>query len=67
MTKNQIIKEAHKLSAKSFLDLMDHNGVFTEILDQDNIADPNDGNLNVVVEGLGDGEALWFIDGKLVD
>ena len=46
---------------------MDHNGVFTEILDQDNVADPNDGNLNVVVEGLGDGQALWFIDGELVD
>ncbi len=67
MTRVQIIKAACKLSAKSFLELMDHNGVFTEILDQDNIADPNDGNLNVVVEGLGDGEALWFINGELVD
>ena len=67
MTRVQIIKAACKLSAKSFLKLMDHNGVFTEILDQDNVADPNDGNLNVVVEGLGDGQALWSIDGELVD
>tara|TARA_R110002126_G_scaffold271793_2_gene415820 strand:- start:1414 stop:1617 length:204 start_codon:yes stop_codon:yes gene_type:complete len=65
MTQNQIIKAACKLSAKSFLELMDHNGVFTEILDQDNICNANDGYLNVIVEGMPDGEALLFIDGDL--
>tara|TARA_R110000822_G_scaffold101250_2_gene227440 strand:+ start:349 stop:552 length:204 start_codon:yes stop_codon:yes gene_type:complete len=65
MTQNQIIKAACKLSAKSFLELMDHNGVFTEILDQDNICNANDGYLNVIVEGMPDGEALLFINGDL--
>jgi len=65
MTKNQIIKAACKLSAKSFLELMEHNGVFTEILDQDNISNANDGFLNVIVEGLPVGETLLFINGKL--
>lgn len=63
MTRTQIIKAAGKLSAKSFLELMDHNGVFTTILDQDNIFDANDGTLNVDVEGMPEGESLLFIDG----
>lgn len=67
MTRNQIIKAACTLNAADFLNLIEHNGQFYEVLDQDNIADPNDGNLNVVVEGLRDGEALWFINGELVD
>jgi len=64
MTRNQIIKAACKLNAKDFMDLMDHNGVATEILDQDNIMDANDGYFNVCVDGLGSGEALLFVDGE---
>jgi hypothetical protein len=60
MTQNQIIKAACKLSAKSFLELMDHNGVNYSIFDMDNIMDPNDGYLNVSFPA---GEALLFIDG----
>jgi len=67
MTRNQIINAAFKLSAKSFLELMDHNGVFTTILDQDNIFDPNDGCLNVDVEGMPEGESLLFINGDFAD
>jgi len=67
MTKNQIIKAARKLSAKSFLELMEHNGVFTEILDQDNISNANDGFLNVIVEGMPAGKSLLFIDGDFAD
>ena len=65
MTQNQIINAARSLRAKSFLALMDHKGVLTEILDQDNIFNANDGYLNVIVEGMPDGEALLFIDGEL--
>jgi len=67
MTRNQIINAAFKLSAKSFLELMDHNGVFTTILDQDNIFDANDGCLNVEVEGMPEGESLLFINGDFAD
>jgi hypothetical protein len=67
MTKLQIIKAACTFRAADFLSLMEHNGVFVEILDQDNIMDANDGCLNVIVEGLGEGDALLFIDGDLTD
>jgi hypothetical protein len=65
MTQNQIINAARSLRAKSFLELLDLKGVFTEILDQDNICNANDGYLNVIVEGLPDGVSLLFIDGEL--
>ena len=65
MDKDQIIKAARKLSAESFLESMHRNHIFTEILDQDNISNANDGFLNVIVEGLPAGETLLFINGKL--
>ena len=64
MTEDQIIKAASELSAKSFLELMDHNNVFTEILDQDNISDANDGFLNIIVDGLPAGSSLFFMNGE---
>lgn len=65
MTRGQIIKAAATLSAADFLGLIEHNQVNFSILDMDNILDPNDGYLNVLVEGLELGEALLFIDGEL--
>ena len=67
MHRAQIIKAARKLSAESFLESMHHNHVFTEILDQDNISNANDGFLNVIVEGFPAGETLLFIDGDFAD
>ena len=64
MTKDQITEAACKLNAEDFMNLMEHNGVNTEILDQDNIMDPNDGYFNVIVEGMDLGEALLFVDGE---
>jgi hypothetical protein len=64
MTRLQIIKAACKLNAKDFLALMEHYNIGTVILDLDNIQDPNDGYLNVAVDGLDVGEALLFIDGE---
>jgi len=64
MTREQIIKAACKLNAADFMDLMTHNGVYTEILDQDNIMDANDGYFNVIVDGMDLGEALLFVDGE---
>ena len=66
MTRLQIIKAACTLSAGDFLGLADHYGLAPTILDQDNIHDPNDGYLNVIVNGLARGEALLFIDGEFV-
>jgi hypothetical protein len=64
MTRNQIIKAASSLNASDFMKLMDSKRVATEILDQDNIMDANDGYFNVCVDGLGSGEALLFVDGE---
>jgi hypothetical protein len=46
---------------------MERHGVFTTILDQDNIFDANDGCLNVDVEGMPEGESLLFINGDFAD
>ena len=64
MTRLQIIKAACTLSAGDFLGLADHYGLAPTILDQDNILNPNDGYLNVIVNGLPEGEALLFINGE---
>lgn len=64
MKREQIIKAASTMNAKDFLDLADTNGLAPTILDQDNIQDPNDGYLNVIVNGLARGEALLFVDGE---
>ena len=64
MTRLQIIKAACTLSAGDFLGLADHYGLAPTILDQDNIQDPNDGYLNVIVNGLARGEFLLFIDAE---
>jgi hypothetical protein len=64
MKREQIIKAASTMNAKDFLDLADANGLAPTILDQDNIQDPNDGYLNVIVNGLARGEALLFVDGE---
>lgn len=64
MKRKQIIKAACKLNASDFMGLMEHNKVDTEVLDQDNIVDANDGYFNVIVEGMNPGEALLFIDGE---
>lgn len=52
------------MNAKDFLDLAEANGLAPTIIDQDNIRDPNDGYLNVIVNGLARGEALLFVDGE---
>lgn len=63
MKRDQIIEAATTLSATDFLVLAEANRLAPTILDQDNILDPNDGYLNVIVNGLMKGESLLFIDG----
>jgi hypothetical protein len=63
MKRDQIIEAATTLSATDFLELAEAKQLAPTILDQDNILDPNDGYLNVIVNGLARGEALLFIDG----
>lgn len=64
MTRDQITKAACKLNAIDFMGLMEHNEVAIEILDQDNIADANDGFFNVIADGLDGRETLLFIHGE---
>lgn len=64
MKREQIIKAASTMNARDFLDLAEANGLAPTIIDQDNILDPNDGYLNVIVKGLDSGEALLFVDGE---
>ena len=63
MKRDQIIESATTLSATDFLVLAESKQLAPTILDQENILDPNDGYLNVIVNGLMKGESLLFIDG----
>ena len=63
MKRDQIITAASTMNAKDFLELAEAKQLAPTILDQDNIQDPNDGYLNVIVNGLMRGESLLFIDG----
>ncbi len=64
MTRNQIIKAAEKFNAEDFVTLLEDRNISFAVIDQDNIQDPNDGYLNLAVEGLDAGEALLFVDGE---
>jgi len=64
MTKKQIITAATSRNASRFIEMLDRKKVSFYVLDQDNIMDPDDGILNIAVEGMPDGEALLFDDGE---
>ena len=63
MTRQDIIATAETFKANGFITILDQQRVDYEILDMDNISDPNDGFLNITVDGLEQGEALLFVDG----
>lgn len=64
MTREQIIKAADSNNARGFLNLLDDRDINYVVLDMDNIGNPNDGYLNLIVNGLDEGEAILFIDGE---
>lgn len=64
MTREQIIKAADSNNARGFLNLLDDRDISYAVLDMDNIGNPNDGYLNLIVNGLDEGEAILFIDGE---
>ena len=64
MTKKQILAAAKELKASDFVYMLYRKKVFFDILDQDNIMDPNDGYFNIEVEGMPEGESLLFTDGE---
>lgn len=63
MTRDQIITAAETTNAKEFVTLLDSQSVAFMVLDMDNMLDPNDGYLNLAIEGLDKGEAILFVDG----
>jgi len=63
MKRDQIITAAETTNAKEFVTLLDKWSVAFMVLDMDNIMDPNDGYLNLAIEGLDKGETLLFVDG----
>ncbi len=64
MTRDQIITAAELFNAEGFVTLLEDQNIAFAVIDQDNIQDPNDGYLNLAVEGLDVGEAILFIDGE---
>ena len=64
MKTTKIIKTAKSSDAKEFLTILDKKKVFYEVLDQDNIFNPNEGYLNLIVDGMPEGESILFVDGQ---
>ena len=64
MEAQKIIKTAKSSDAKEFLTILDKKKVFYEVLDQDNIFNPNEGYLNLIVDGMPEGESILFVDGQ---
>ena len=65
MTRDRIINIAELLTADVFISILHIENVSFDILDQDDLLDVNSGNCNIAVEGLQEGEALLFFNGRL--
>ena len=65
MTRDQIINIAELLTAEEFISILHNENVSFDILDQDDLLDANYGNCNIEVDGLIEGEALLFFNGRL--
>lgn len=65
MTRDQIINIAELLNTEEFISILHIENVSFDILDQDDLLDVNSGNVNIEVEGLQEGEALLFFNGRL--
>ena len=65
MTRDQIINIAELLTTEEFISILHIENVSFDILDQDDLLDVNSGNCNIEVEGLIEGEALLFFNGRL--
>ena len=64
MTQDQIVSAAETFGAKGFLNLLDEQRVDYEVLDMDNIGNPDEGFLNLIVEGMPEGQSILFSDGR---
>ena len=63
MTRDRIINIAELLTADVFISILHIENVSFDILDD--LLDVNSGNCNIAVEGLIEGEALLFFNGRL--
>ena len=54
-------------SAKSIVELLEINKIGYEVLDADNMFDENDGIFNMIVDGLPEGESMYFYNGQYQD
>jgi hypothetical protein len=64
-----LVEIATSLNAKGFADFLDHEKIFYEILDCDNVFDYNDSYFNILVSNPADGtsiegENFLFINGS---
>lgn len=65
MNVNEILDFAvNGYSAKSIVELLESNRIDYEVLDADNMLDENDGMFNMIVEGLPEGESMYFYNGQ---
>jgi len=55
---------AQTMDANGFLDLLHTNRCNYTVLDLDNLCNPNEGYVNLVIAGMEDGESILFVDGK---
>ena len=65
MNYENILEFAEKgYDAKAIVELLESNNIGYEVLDADNLMDENEGNFNIIIDGMEDGESVLFYNGK---
>jgi hypothetical protein len=65
MNYENILEFAEKgYDAKAIVELLESNNIGYEVLDADNLMDDNEGNFNIIIDGMGEGYSVLFYNGK---
>jgi hypothetical protein len=65
MNYENILEFAEKgYDAKAIVELLESNNIGYEVLDADNLMDENEGNFNIIIDGMGEGYSVLFYNGK---
>ena len=65
MNYENILEFAEKgYDAKAIVELLESNNISYEVLDADNMLNENDGNFNIIIDGMEDGVSVLFYNGK---
>lgn len=64
LTHSEIVDAARKLQASKFIKFLEKTNTSYSIENQEDTLNPNKGSLDIAVNGMEEGEVLWFLDGE---